>query len=51
MEELTPAMKKLAKALSIIKQLVGKKFYGKVMLSIENGNIVNVNVSESFKIE
>jgi hypothetical protein len=50
-KQITPTMQKLAKAFSIIKQLVCKKFYGKATLSFENGNVINVNVSESFKID
>jgi hypothetical protein len=49
-KELTPIMKRLEQAFSIVKQLVNKNFYGKVILSIQNGKIINVNVSESFEI-
>jgi hypothetical protein len=51
MEELTPTMKRLAKAFSILKQLVARKFFGKVTLYFEAGNVVNIHVSESFKVE
>lgn len=49
--ELSPTMMKLAKAISVLKQLVARKFYGKVVLSFESGSVVNINVSESFKVE
>lgn len=49
--ELSPIMMKLAKAISVLKQLVTRGFTGDVYLSFENGKVTFVNVSESIKVE
>ena len=44
-------MDKLTKLITIIKGLVSRKFFGKVIISFESGNVVNLNISESFKLD
>jgi hypothetical protein len=41
---------RLLKVMAIIKGLINRKFFGKVILSFEAGKITNVNVGESIQI-
>jgi hypothetical protein len=38
------------KLISIIKELIVKKFYGELLIKFENGNIVILRKTESIKI-
>ncbi len=40
----------LNKLMDLIKELIDKKFYGKLEISIEAGNIVNIKKTESIKL-
>ena len=51
MEELKPVIQKLARVFHILKGLTARKFYGKVTISFEDGNPLNIQVTESFKVE
>ena len=51
MEEMTPEYHKLTKVVHVLKKLMLRKFFGKITISFENGFAVNINVSESFKVE
>jgi hypothetical protein len=50
-EEISPKDMRLLRAIKIVKDLVRRSFYGKITVSIEAGNVVNVNVSESIKVD
>ena len=41
----------LKKLVDLIQGLIDKKFYGKLTISFEAGNIVNIKKEESIKIE
>jgi hypothetical protein len=43
-------MESLKKAIAIIQRLIEKKWFGKITLSLESGNIVNVKVTENIKL-
>jgi hypothetical protein len=38
------------KLITIIKELIDKRFYGKIEIAFEAGNIVNVKKTESIKV-
>lgn len=40
-------MDKIDKLVSLLKKLFNAKFFGKVVISVESGKIVNVNVAEN----
>jgi hypothetical protein len=43
-------MNKLQKIVDLLTKYIQNKFYGKIELSLEAGNIVNLKVTESIKI-
>jgi hypothetical protein len=43
-------MDALKKLIAIIQKFIEKKWYGKLEVSIEAGNIVNVKVTENIKL-
>ena len=51
MEELTPIVQKLAQVVRVLKGLAARKFYGKITISFEGGTPLNIQVTESFKVE
>lgn len=51
MEELKPVITKLARVFQVLKGLTARKFYGKVIITFENGTPLNIQVTESFKVE
>jgi len=51
MEELKPVITKLARVFQVLKGLTARKFYGKVTIAFENGTPLNIQVTESFKVE
>mgnify|MGYP001618846559 CR=1 FL=1 len=40
----------LNKLMDLIKELIDRKFYGKLEVSFESGNIVNIKKIESIKL-
>jgi len=42
--------KRLDKTIQMLTLLCSKNFYGKIMLSIEAGNIVNIQETKSYKL-
>ena len=42
-------MSKLKETIKIITDLCSRKFYGKLVISFEAGNITNINKSENIK--
>jgi hypothetical protein len=43
-------METLTKLITLLQHYMGKKFYGKIEVAIESGNIVNVKVTENIKL-
>lgn len=43
-------MESLKRLFNIIERFIEKKWFGKIEISIESGNIVNVKVTENIKL-
>lgn len=49
--DVNPRESRLLKAIKVLKDLMRRYFYGKIIISMESGNVTNINVSESFKVD
>jgi hypothetical protein len=43
-------MESLKKVIVLIQRFIEKKWFGKIEISLESGNIVNVKVTENIKL-
>jgi len=43
-------MEALKKLIALLQHYIGKKWFGKIEISMESGNIVNLKVTENIKL-